>query len=141
MNLFAGKIVVSANDDIRSNFDDLSWALCTVYQIISLEKWQIVYHKCLVVADELVVNLFFFSLLLFGNFVLKNVFLAGVLGIFQQTRNNIKERKFKAFSIIKSFNIRGGKIYFLIIVKKKMIFKLIHNHLQQELGVLKKAIL
>ena len=41
MNLFAGKITNAGFS--RSNFDSLLWAFFTVYQIISLEQWQIVF--------------------------------------------------------------------------------------------------
>ena len=42
MNLFAGKIHIQEGT-LRSNFDSLIWAFCTVYQIISLEQWQDVF--------------------------------------------------------------------------------------------------
>ena len=117
MNLFAGKITIQLANS-RSNFDSLIWAFCTVYQIISLEQWQYViflnlcllnnckfikvYHLCLASrSDEWVVHIYFFSLIFFGSFVLKNVFLAGVLGIFQIARNSMKRRRIKAINIIK----------------------------------------
>ena len=40
MNLFAGKMVPTST--LRNNFDSLLWAFETVYQIISLENWQLV---------------------------------------------------------------------------------------------------
>ena len=46
MNLFAGKIHIQERK-LRSNFDSLIWAFCTVYQIISLEQWQDVFLKFL----------------------------------------------------------------------------------------------
>ena len=49
---------------------------------------------------------YFFLLLFFGNFVLRNMFLAGVLGIFQNTRNNIKKRRQKTLSIIKELKTK-----------------------------------
>lgn len=120
MNLFAGRII--PNELSRSNFDSLMWALCTIYQVVSLERWEIVtyliksynhkyfikkvYHKCLIAThNDIVVYIYFALLLFFGNFVLKNLFLAGVLGVFQTTRNEIKNRKIRAFSILKNFNL------------------------------------
>ncbi len=67
-----------------------------------------VYHLCLKNVDGLIVNGYFLSLVFFGNFVLKNVFLAGVLGIFQMTRSNIKKRRLKAMLILNNFKFNQG---------------------------------
>jgi len=68
----------------RSNFDTLLWAIITVFQILIGEEWQTVFYDCYRGAGAMVSTAYFMSVILFGNLIMLNLFLAMLLGNFEK---------------------------------------------------------
>ena len=84
MQLFGGKMCgLDDGDTPRHNFDTLIWALVTVFQVLTGEDWNAVMY------DGMASNgswsaLYFVALLLIGNFVVLNLFVAILLTNFSE---------------------------------------------------------
>jgi hypothetical protein len=67
----------------RQNFDGLLWSIVTVFQIMVGDNWnQVMYKAYLAISPKAV--LFFIILVLLGKIILLNLFLAILLGNFEQ---------------------------------------------------------
>ena len=72
----------SGYDLPRAHFDDLLWAFVTVFQILTGENWNtVMYDGCR--ASGWTSVLYFVSLVVMGNFIVLNLFLAILLGNFE----------------------------------------------------------
>ena len=84
MQLFGGKMCgLDDGDTPRHNFDTLLWALVTVFQVLTGEDWNAVMY------DGMAANgswsaLYFVALLVIGNFLVLNLFIAILLTNFGQ---------------------------------------------------------
>ncbi|GLD95008.1 hypothetical protein PINS_up003633 [Pythium insidiosum] len=74
----------------RSNFDTLLWSLVTVFQILTGENWNTVMLDGWRSSGWSAV-LYFVSLVVLGNFIVLNLFLAILLGNFDETSEQEKE--------------------------------------------------
>jgi len=75
MNLFGGRWDFPDGGTPRKNFDTLYWATATVFQVLTIEDWnQVMYHA--VRRDGLMAATYFISLVVFGNLILLNLFVA-----------------------------------------------------------------
>ena len=93
MQFFAGKMTYDSegfydpNGKLaRANFDTLYWASITVFQILIGDDWNIVMFDW-VKSIGIGANFYFISLILFGNIVMLNLFLAILLGNFDKARS------------------------------------------------------
>jgi hypothetical protein len=65
----------------RENFDDFYHAFITIFLTLVGDDWQFIYFNA-VRAEGHISSVFFISLIVFGNFILLNLFLAILLGNF-----------------------------------------------------------
>ncbi|XRB04885.1 voltage-dependent calcium channel L type [Pycnococcus provasolii] len=80
MQMFGGKM--GTGDDLpRHNFDSFLWALVTVFQILTGEDWNAVMYDGVAGTSDVSV-IYFILLLLIGNFVVVNLFVAILLSEF-----------------------------------------------------------
>lgn len=54
-------------------------ALITLFQLLSLDKWRTVLNDSYITSDDIIAALYIFSWVIFGSFVVKNLFI-GILG-------------------------------------------------------------
>lgn len=81
----------------RANFDTLYWAAITVFQILIGDNWNDVMFDCELAVGR-ISTIYFISLILFGNIVMLNLFLAILLGNFDKARTYwLKKRIFEMF--------------------------------------------
>jgi len=66
----------------RAHFDDLLWAFVTVFQVLTGENWNVVMYSCWL-AVGWAATLYFIALVVIGNFMILNLFLAILLGNFE----------------------------------------------------------
>ena len=66
----------------RSNFDSLPWAMTTVFQILTGENWNSIMYDGRRATSAWAI-LYFFTLVIFGVFIVMNLFLAILLGNFE----------------------------------------------------------
>ena len=69
----------------RANFDTFTWAFTTIFQILSGENWNTVMYDGWR-ASGLVAPLYFFGLVLIGSWLILNLFLAILLGNFEEAK-------------------------------------------------------
>lgn len=112
MQLFAGKLKFDENHDPlkitssefgatilspRANFDSLTWAVITVFQIFIGEEWNSVFYDCYRATNPATAVFFFVALISFGNIIMMNLFLAMLLGNFEKaslrTQCKVEEEK------------------------------------------------
>lgn len=80
------------NGDVpRENFDHIIWALITVFQILVGDKWNEVMYKAYN-ATSYVSVIYFIMLVLIGKIILLNLFLAILLGYFEQSSLLIRQQ-------------------------------------------------
>ena len=104
MQFFAGNLKFdedghySSNGSVpRANFDTLYWAAITVFQVLIGDNWNQVMFNCELALGQ-VSAIYFISLILFGNIVMLNLFLAILLGNFDKARSYwLKKRIFEMF--------------------------------------------
>jgi len=88
----------------RANFDSLMWASLTVFEIMIGENWNgVMYDHMRSVAP--LSGLFFVALVILGNIIMLNLFLAILLGNFDRARS-IGEKK-KIFDAFDNMNKQG----------------------------------
>lgn len=81
----------------RNNFDDTLTACRTVFAIMIGDDWHLVFYKC-VLATGWWSSIYLITLILFGNIIMLNLFLAILLGNFDASRKfHIKMRAFDLF--------------------------------------------
>ena len=104
MQFFAGNLkfdddgYYDSNGNVpRANFDTLYWAAITVFQVLIGDNWNQVMFNCELALGR-VSAIYFISLILFGNIVMLNLFLAILLGNFDKARSYwLKKRIFEMF--------------------------------------------
>ena len=98
MSFFAGKVTFDEDMNYlskaeggvspRNNFDEVWWSLITIFQILLGEGWNEIMYNCMRTIDsEFTVAIYFFILVIFGNVIMLNLFLAILLGNFEKARN------------------------------------------------------
>jgi len=81
----------------RVNFDSLIWAICTVFSILTLEDWSVVLYDGWRGTNQSASSIYFIILILFGQVILMNLFLAILLSHFEETEElseNFAEAEF-----------------------------------------------
>jgi hypothetical protein len=105
MSFFAGKVRFDDDGEIdlengtspRANFDRLGWAALTVFKVMIGENWNSVMYDHMRAAG-VASCIFFIGLVIFGNIIMLNLFLAILLGNFDRARNFGEKKKiFDAF--------------------------------------------
>ena len=125
MQFFAGKMTYDSegfydpNGKLaRANFDTLYWASITVFQVLIGDDWNNVMFDC-VKSIGVGASFYFISLILLGNIVMLNLFLAILLGNFDKARSFwLKKMIFelfqtaiqKKYSLTKAINIILGDV-------------------------------
>ncbi|XP_024521493.1 voltage-dependent L-type calcium channel subunit alpha-1C isoform X1 [Selaginella moellendorffii] len=80
------KCLVSGNPNWGStNFDQFHYALLTMFQVISLEGWSLLMYS-IKDAEAAQADAYFMTLVVFGTYLLINVFIAGISGVFLRVR-------------------------------------------------------
>ncbi|EDO36844.1 predicted protein [Nematostella vectensis] len=79
MNLFGGKYRFPNDEGVmetsRANFDDLFWAIVTVFQVLTQEDWNIVMYDGMRATSKWA-GLYFILLMTIGNYILFNLLVA-----------------------------------------------------------------
>jgi hypothetical protein len=111
MQMFGGKMcgLGDDGDTPRHNFDTLLWALVTVFQVLTGEDWNAVMYDG-VAASGSWSSLYFVALLIIGNFLVLNLFIAILLTNFsaQEISSDMKETR-KLLESISFFNTYMSK--------------------------------
>lgn len=106
MQFFAGKLKFNEegyydeNGGVpRANFDTIYWSAITVFEVLIGDSWNQVMYNC-ILSVGVFSSLFFISLILFGNIIMLNLFLAILLGNFDKARTFwLKKSIFELFRI------------------------------------------
>ena len=102
----------------RSNFDTLYWAAITVFEVLIGDNWNNIMYDWMLGAGSLSA-IYFITLILFGNIIMLNLFLAILLGNFSKARTFwLKKNIFemfgvaveKQYSLSKAINIILGEV-------------------------------
>jgi len=114
MSMFAGKVKFNADGDIdyedpeaevpRANFDHVLWAMITVFFVMIGENWNSTMYDHMRGTSKFAA-LYFIALVILGNIIMLNLFLAILLGNFDRARN-FGEKK-KIFDAFDSMNKMG----------------------------------
>ena len=105
MSFFAGKVKFDSDGKLdlkngeapRTNFDKAHKAFLTVFQVMIGENWNSVMYNHMLATGE-ATCLFFILLVIMGNIIMFNLFLAILLGNFDRAKNNFEKVKvFNAF--------------------------------------------
>jgi len=99
MEMFAGKFKFDefgrydlVNGKVpRQNYDEISWAVLTVFQVFVGDQWTVVMYMAYQTNNKLAV-LYFIVLVLISRIVLLNLFLAVLLGYFEAASTSIREQ-------------------------------------------------
>ena len=83
MQLFGGKFDFPDEGVPRHNFDTLIWSIVTVFQILTGEDWNAVMYDGVRATNSLA-TLYFLLLLVVGNFIVVNLFVAILLSSFSE---------------------------------------------------------
>jgi hypothetical protein len=94
MSYFAGTMKFDKDDHVdkehgespRANFDLLPQTLLTIFQVLLTEGWNKIMYACMRTSGP-ATALYFICLVLFGNIIMLNLFLAILLGNFEKARN------------------------------------------------------
>jgi len=113
MSFFAGTMRFDEHDKYnpddgvapRANFDEVHWAIITIFQVLLGEGWNEIMYSVIRSNSGFSAS-YFIVLVLTGNIIMLNLFLAILLGNFEKARNfGLKKKVFEAFKEI----IAGGK--------------------------------
>ena len=108
MKLFSGQF----HTDIRQNFDSFHHSIMTVFQILTLESWQLILFQAML-SDvlKLVSLIYLVSWIFLGNYVLLNLFLAILLEGFTLSKEelNLDDDDDEDFTKIDKFKISSSK--------------------------------
>ena len=91
----------------RANFDSLMWASLTVFEIMIGENWNGVMYDHMR-SGSTFNSVFFVALVVLGNIIMLNLFLAILLGNFDRARN-MGEKK-KIFDAFENMNKLGHSL-------------------------------
>jgi hypothetical protein len=84
MQIFRNKFDTSSDDLLyEKSFDYFSTAFMSVFQIISLDDWHLLYKLSYNRVNHVTVFFFLFFLIIIGNFILLNLFIANMLDGFE----------------------------------------------------------
>jgi hypothetical protein len=117
MQFFAGKLKFDENDkpDMvngippRENYDSLGQSFITIFLILIGDNWNSVMYNCMRTGSALA-SAYFITLILFGNIIMLNLFLAILLGNFDKARHFITKKKvFEGFLKSKEKNCTLNK--------------------------------
>lgn len=87
MQVFGGRFVMLEDGVPRHNFDTLVWAAVTVFQILTGEDWnQVMYDG--VRATSMWSTLYFVALIVIGDFMILNLFIAILLSNFSNPKGD-----------------------------------------------------
>ena len=97
MQIFGGKEPVSSS---RSNFDDFWAAYLTIFQVLTGENWNEIMYDCMSVQKDsagwqIFVAIYFLVLVVVGNYVILNVFLAIAVDCLDALLEALKENQTK----------------------------------------------
>ena len=90
MQIFGGRFVFEDGEIPRSNFDSLLWSAVTVFQVLTGEDWPVVMHDGMRSVGK-ASALYFVSLVVIGNFVVVNLFIAILLNSFAAHRIEMEQ--------------------------------------------------
>ena len=101
MQFFAGALKFNIEGEVdfengvspRANFDSLMWAFVTVFQVLLGDDWNSVMYNC-IRCTGWAASLYFIVLILFGNVIMLNLFLAILIGKFEEQSILLKEQQF-----------------------------------------------
>lgn len=88
----------------RAHFDTLFWSVITIFQVMMGESWNEIMYNCIRSVSPLA-SVYFISLVVTGNIIMLNLFLAILLGNFDKARNF--QQKKKVFEAFKELKYRG----------------------------------
>eukprot|EP00899_Mesostigma_viride_P019947 jgi/Mesvir1/27954/Mv20161-RA.1 len=114
MQLFGSKFDFDGDGmpDDRANFDTLLWSVVTVFQIITGENWNQLMYTGMRATNNLA-SLYFLSLILIGNYLVVNLFVAILLTSFEMRRRQLKlEKKQREAELAKLRPSRSGRSSF-----------------------------
>ena len=110
MSFFAGALKFDEKTDRvdfvdgespRKNFDALHWSVITIFQVLLSEEWNQIMYSCIRSVHP-VSACYFIMLVLTGNIIMLNLFLAILIGNFEKARNfGQKKKVFEAFREIR----------------------------------------
>jgi hypothetical protein len=93
MQMFAGKLKYDKNgfpdsngESPRLNFDNIWITFLTIFTVIIGDNWNEIMYNCMRSTNMTVGFLYFLSLIVFGQIVMLNLFLAILLGTFDASR-------------------------------------------------------
>lgn len=83
MQVFGGKYNFGDEEPARGNFDSFVIAFVTVFQVLTMENWQLTLYQSMRTSNpKYVTGIFYISWIFIGNFILLNLFLAILLDSF-----------------------------------------------------------
>ena len=95
MSFFAGRLKFNEDNDVpdlvngkspRANFDGMGWTIITIFQVLMGEGWNDIMYSCMRGVGYMSCSYFIF-LVIAGNIIMLNLFLAILLGNFDKARN------------------------------------------------------
>ncbi|KAA0159275.1 hypothetical protein FNF28_05910 [Cafeteria roenbergensis] len=99
----------------RAHFDDLLWAFVTVFQVLTGEDWNSVMYLCWL-AVGWPATLYFIALVIIGNFMILNLFLAILLGNFEGMEELVaqpdEDRNASVSDVGSGSNAGIGRVFF-----------------------------
>jgi len=117
MSFFAGRIKFDADDRVnplgespRTNFDTLHWSVITIFEVLMGEGWNDIMYEAMRSINQYWA-LYYIALIVGGNIIMLNLFLAILLGNFDKARNfGQKLKVFQAFQEIMSEQDGQGRV-------------------------------
>merc|ERR1719159_2084925 len=94
MTLFGDKMgPVPGGEKPRLNFDDFWWSFITVFSVLTGENWNVTMYSTGIATSQnvpiIVTSFYFLILVIVGNIILLNLFLAILLAAFTESRSII----------------------------------------------------
>jgi hypothetical protein len=117
MQTFGGKF--DFDDGVpRGNFDSFNTAFVTVFQVLTMENWQVVLYDCMrSEVNKIITAIYLISWIFLGNFMLLNLFLAILLDSFaeedESSNKSDEERKRDAEEAREEFLRKKGEVLIL----------------------------
>ena len=98
----------------RSNFDDFLQSLITTFQILTLSNWDDIWYACTRSSSDTAVFFYFFAVIVFGNYILINLFAAIIIQGFAEQReeldSELREAEAHRLDIEKQLPIQFSRI-------------------------------
>jgi hypothetical protein len=97
----ADRVDLIDGESPRKNFDALHWSVITIFQVLLSEEWNQIMYSCIRSVHP-ISACYFIMLVLTGNIIMLNLFLAILIGNFEKARNfGQKKKVFEAFREIR----------------------------------------